>query len=156
MPRVYSKGLSYFPLSVTYFQDTKVTDLIVDFQDLGEIVFIVHLSFLLGIIDISCVLKNRVPNEILLDGAAQIDLIIGDRQVHILSCGLDHIIGQLLGLDIVPCQEILNEGHAQGHLVNDILILCQLRGVVGHILLDQLFFPPVEGQLGAGGAGVDN
>ena len=40
MPRVYSKGLSYFPLSVTYFQDTKVTDLIVDFQELGEIVFI--------------------------------------------------------------------------------------------------------------------
>ena len=44
MPRVYSKGLSYFPLSVTYFQDTKVTDLIVDFQDLGEIVFIRTLS----------------------------------------------------------------------------------------------------------------
>ena len=46
MPRVYSKGLSYFPLSVTYFQDTKVTDLIVDFQDLGEIVFIRTLSMI--------------------------------------------------------------------------------------------------------------
>ena len=46
MPRVYSKGLSYFPLSVTYFQDTKVTDLIVDFQDLGEIVFIRTLTMI--------------------------------------------------------------------------------------------------------------
>lgn len=46
MPRVYSKGLSYFPLSVTYFQDTKVTDLIVDFQDLGEIVFIRTLAMI--------------------------------------------------------------------------------------------------------------
>lgn len=46
MSRVYSKGLSYFPLSVTYFQDTKVTDLIVDFQDLGEIVFIRTLTMI--------------------------------------------------------------------------------------------------------------
>ena len=46
MPRVYSKGLSYFPLSVTYFQDTKVTDLIVDFQELGEIVFIRTLAMI--------------------------------------------------------------------------------------------------------------
>ena len=93
--------------------------------------------------------------------ATQSDLQI---LVHGIAAGLQtgqqaataHDAVQLLRLHIMACQEVLDECHTQGHLVNNVLIFGQLIGVVGHILLNQLLSTPVEGQLSAGGAGIDN
>ena len=90
----------------------------------------------------------------------------GDLQilVHDVTAGLQtgeqstttHNTVQILRLDIVASQEVLDKGHAHRHLVDDVLILCQFGRIVGHVLLDEFFFIPVEGQFGAGGAGIDN
>lgn len=39
MARVYTKGLAYFPMAVGYFRDPKLRDLILDYQELGEVIY---------------------------------------------------------------------------------------------------------------------
>ena len=67
-----------------------------------------------------------------------------------------HHAGKLLPPDVVLRQEFLDEAEPVGHLVANLLKLEKLLGLMLDGALEPLFRAVVEGELGAGGAGIDD